>query len=322
MSVVVIGAGMSGLACAEALRLAGRDIVVLDKGRGPGGRMATRRLETATGEVRFDLGTQSFTARDPQFVSRVHHWSEAGQVAPWPPAGADAWVGVPGMNAPLRAMADRLDVRWGTKVVGLSRRTGGWDIGTEDGTVFAAEAVVVALPAEQSADLLAPVAPVRAAQARACPSLPCWTVLLAFAEPLASDETCLSGEAAEELGQAVRNCAKPARDGAETWVVHGGADWSTRHLDHPATWIEETLLTALARRLGCPLPQTIARGSHRWRYASSTSGGSGPSWDPGIGLGVCGDWLTRPGVEGAWLSGTGLAAKMGTPAEVESIAAT
>lgn len=322
MSVVVVGAGMSGLACAEALRLAGRNVVVIDKGRGPGGRMATRRLQTTTGEIRFDLGAQSFTALDPLFVGRVQRWSEAGQVAPWPAAGVGGWVGTPGMNTPLKAMADRLDVRWGTRVIRLSRRSGGWEIGTEGGTVFAAEAVVVALPAEQAADLLAPVAPVMTVRARACSSLPCWTVLLAFAEPLASDETCLSGEAADQLGQAVRNRAKPGRGGAETWVVHGGADWSARHLDQPATWIEETLSTALSRRLGCPLPPAIARGSHRWRYATSPSGGSGPSWDADIGLGVCGDWVTRPGVEGAWLSGTGLAAMMGTQAEAREGAAT
>lgn len=307
MSVVVVGAGMSGLACAQALRLAGKAVVVLDKGRGPGGRMATRRLETATGEVRFDLGTQSFTARDPQFLARVQQWSEDDHVAPWPPAGDDAWVGVPGMNAPLKAMADRLGVRWGTRVVSLRRRPGNWDIGLEGGAAVEADTVVVALPAEQSAELLAHAAPDMAAQAAGCPSLPCWTVMLAFAEPLASVMDCLAGEGAGPIDQAVRNRAKPGREGADTWVLHGGADWSARHLEQQPAWVEETLSAALSARLGCPLPPTIARGSHRWRFAASTSRGTGPAWDVGSGLGVCGDWLTRPGVEGAWLSGTRLA---------------
>jgi len=40
----VIGAGMAGLTCATALRAAGHGVLVLDKSRGPGGRMSTRRL--------------------------------------------------------------------------------------------------------------------------------------------------------------------------------------------------------------------------------------------------------------------------------------
>ena len=62
---LVIGAGMAGIACARALAEAGHAVRVLDKGRGPGGRMATRRVTTRAGEVRFDHGAQYLTARDP-----------------------------------------------------------------------------------------------------------------------------------------------------------------------------------------------------------------------------------------------------------------
>ncbi|MDP3490273.1 MAG: FAD-dependent oxidoreductase, partial [Phenylobacterium sp.] len=45
MKIAIIGAGMAGLSCAEALSDAGHAVQVLDKGRGPGGRMSTRRIE-------------------------------------------------------------------------------------------------------------------------------------------------------------------------------------------------------------------------------------------------------------------------------------
>ncbi|HEY5747869.1 MAG TPA: FAD-dependent oxidoreductase, partial [Chryseolinea sp.] len=42
--VVVIGAGLSGLFAAGKLNASGYRVIVLDKGRGVGGRLATRRL--------------------------------------------------------------------------------------------------------------------------------------------------------------------------------------------------------------------------------------------------------------------------------------
>ncbi len=40
--VAIVGAGIAGLSCATALAAAGRRVVLFDKGRRPGGRLATR----------------------------------------------------------------------------------------------------------------------------------------------------------------------------------------------------------------------------------------------------------------------------------------
>ncbi|MCA9542044.1 MAG: NAD(P)-binding protein, partial [Myxococcales bacterium] len=77
--IAVIGAGIAGLAAAEALRDAGRSVEVFDKARGPGGRMATRRDESDA----FDHGAQYFTAREPAFAAQVEAWTQAGVVAEW-----------------------------------------------------------------------------------------------------------------------------------------------------------------------------------------------------------------------------------------------
>ena len=65
--VLVIGAGMTGIACARQLQVAGLDVVLLDKGRGIGGRMATRRVELGGQTIRFDHGAQYITARSADF---------------------------------------------------------------------------------------------------------------------------------------------------------------------------------------------------------------------------------------------------------------
>jgi len=51
-TTAIIGAGISGLACAQALAAAGQPVTLFDKARGPGGRMSSRRLPEAT----LDLG--------------------------------------------------------------------------------------------------------------------------------------------------------------------------------------------------------------------------------------------------------------------------
>ena len=65
--VAVIGAGLSGLACANALTERGFRVNVFDKGRAPGGRTSTRRAEMHG----FDHGAQYFTVRDPKLAELV-----------------------------------------------------------------------------------------------------------------------------------------------------------------------------------------------------------------------------------------------------------
>ena len=112
MRIGIVGAGMAGLAFAEGLAGQGHEVVLFDKGRGPGGRMSTRRMPTSAGEAHFDHGAQYFTVRDESFRRRVDAWIVDGVAAAWPSAGSEAYVGVPAMNAPVRHMANGQTVHW------------------------------------------------------------------------------------------------------------------------------------------------------------------------------------------------------------------
>jgi predicted NAD/FAD-dependent oxidoreductase len=311
MRIGIVGAGMAGLACAEGLARRDHEIVLLDKGRGPGGRMSTRRLATSAGEATFDHGAQYFTVRDPGFRSRLEDWLAKGCVAPWGAAGADAYVGVPGMNAPIRQMAEPFAVQWGVRVTGLSPVAEGWLLITQTGPAVAVDAVVVAIPAEQAADLIGPVQGTLAPLNAAPPTAPCWTVMLAFADTLPTPLDCLRGGDADPLGWAARNRSKPGRSGPEAWVVQAGPDWSRLYLEAAADWVADALSDALSARLGVNLPPPIALSTHRWRYARSGVEGSGALWDADRRLGLCGDWLLGARVEAAWISGSQLAERIG-----------
>jgi predicted NAD/FAD-dependent oxidoreductase len=310
MRIVIVGAGLAGLACAEGLSGQGHDLTLIDKGRGPGGRMSTRRIATPLGEAAFDHGAQFFTVRDDAFRARVDAWIGLGCAAPWPAAGPDAYVGVPAMNAPIRQMAAALPVRWGERVTEVARHADAWRVVTDQGATLEADAVVVALPAEQAADLLAEAAPNLASRARAVPTAPCWTVMLAFTDPVSTSLDCLRGGEGAALGWAARNSAKPGRTGPEAWVLQGAPDWSRDHLEAEAPWVIEALTAEFSARLGVGLPPPLTAAAHRWRYARSGTEGAGAIWDADLRLGLCGDWLLGPRVEAAWLSGTALAGRI------------
>lgn len=307
MRVGIVGAGMAALSCADALAAAGHAPTLFDKGRGPGGRMSTRRVDLGGRTVTFDHGAQYMTARDPGFLARMEAWEQQGVAARWPAAGPDAWVGTPGMSAPVRALAGPHDVRWATRVEAIRQDGNGWTLEGADADPF--DAVVMALPAEQAAPLLAPHHPDFAATAAASRTLPCWTVMAAFAAPIpAPDVTKDAGP----IGWAARDGAKPGRAGAETWVVQAAPDWSQENLEDTPDAVAPTLLALLARHLGRELPQPIHLDAHRWRYARSRPPGNAPAalWEADSGLGVCGDWLLAPRIEAAWLSGRRLATLM------------
>ena len=126
-TVAIIGAGLSGLVAARCLADAGLSVVIFEKSRGTGGRMATRR---ADGEISFDHGAQYFTVRNPEFRERVEAWIKTGIVAAWPNTAAgqrvvvlkdgklesesgsvDRFVGVPAMNSVCKHLATGLDIR-------------------------------------------------------------------------------------------------------------------------------------------------------------------------------------------------------------------
>jgi renalase len=306
----VVGAGMAGVSFATALAEAGHNVVLFDKGRGPGGRMSTRRLATSLGEIGFDHGAQYLTARDPAFAAQVKSWAESGHVAPWAEAGDDAWVGTPAMDAPVRDLASRLDVRWGHRADRLARTANGWTMHGEGIDAVPFEVAIIAVPAEQVASLVGEHRPDWAEQANATHSEPCWTVMATYQSrlPIVPDRMTNLGI----IASAVRNSAKPGRAAGEAWVLQASGSWSADHIEDEPAAIKRDVLRYLASSIGQNLPAPIATSVHRWRYAKSGRLGKDALWDRSRRLGICGDWLLGGRVEAAWLSGMRLAHAIST----------
>ena len=93
----------------RALVAAGHEVVLFDKGRSPGGRLATRRIEGA----RLDHGAQFFTVRTDEFQQHVDRWTADGLVYEWCRGFSADGDGYPryavrgGMNALAKHLASR-----------------------------------------------------------------------------------------------------------------------------------------------------------------------------------------------------------------------
>jgi renalase len=312
--VAVVGAGISGLACATQLAQSGRDVVLFDKGKRPGGRLSTLNLEDRS----WDFGCQYLLPGDGAFAAQVADWRRSGLLAPWPDGPAGALVGVPGMSSLIEAQCARHDVQFGALVQRVERHGRDWFVlgpGLCEGP-FAA--TVIAIPSEQTAPMLSLHDLDMAREAASARSRPCWTVMAAFVAPLTGVPAMLQGRGA--IAWAARNNSKPGRGSAECWVIQAGPEWSQQHLECEQEEIATQLLALFAVEAGIALPALSFLKAHRWRFALSYGQHGATLWNTRLKLGACGDWCMAPQVEGAWRSGVAVAdhvitALAGEPAE-------
>jgi len=313
--VAVIGAGMSGLACARELARADARVTVFERSRGLGGRLGTRRY----GNFAFDHGAQYFTARGRSFLQYVGVAGRAGVVDRWTPrilederawdAPIEEWyVGKPGMSAVMRPLSRNVELASGVGVHELIQSQRGWELQTDSGRqneIFTA--VAVAVPAPQALSLLGPHGRAfhRLTEVRMAP---CWAAMFAFDQPVDAGAEVRRWTDAP-LSWAACDSSKPARPGgSQAWVVHASVDWSRRHLDADAREVAQLLLHEFARLTGVQTPAPAYLLAHRWRHALVEQPLGLPCLvDEETSAGACGDWCMAPRVEAAFDSGRALA---------------
>lgn len=302
MNVIVVGAGVAGLACARRLSDAGLRVTILDKGRGIGGRVATRRV----GTLQFDHGAQHVSATGEGFAEVLRELSATGVVVPWSMGrGDDRLVGVSGMSALPKALGAGLDVRLSTQISSMSSVDRGWSLRDEVSNHHASH-VVLAIPAPQALALLGSTHTLasRLADVRFDP---CLTLLAAIAG--ASDFTARSA-AEEPLTWIARDNSKPGRPQSDlsTFIAQAGRTFSQQHLEEDLDAVAREMLPLLCKAIGASREQVTYAAAHRWRYAHVAHPlGAAFLASPDGSLYVGGDWCLGSNIEAAWQSGMAIA---------------
>ncbi len=289
--VAIIGAGVAGLAAAHTLAKAGVRVVVYEKSRGIGGRLATRRTR---GGLDFDHGAPDVAAEPAEFAAFLRAAQDAGDAAAW----SGGITGSPGMSALARSLAAGVEIRFETTVKDVTPTPSGWSVHGED-----YPAAICTAPAPQTARICAAIPAIARAAASAAMT-PCWTLMAAWD----GGALTLGAPLPPPLTAAHRVSGKPGRAASpERWVAHAGADWSAANLERDKEDVAPELLAALSAALGADPAALRYAAAHRWRYARVAH----PVGQPCVAVGdivAAGDWLLGPSAGDAYASGLAAAA--------------
>jgi predicted NAD/FAD-dependent oxidoreductase len=305
----VVGAGIAGLSAAELLSARGVTVVVLEKSRGVGGRLATRRIiaaPLATGVA--DHGAQFFTARSSEFRARVAAWQAAGIVDTWYTQDEVRYRGGGGMTAPAKALARNLDVRLGTRATAARRRGRAWQVACEDGSLVVTDALVLTPPVPQTLALLdagGGALPEADQMALAAVTYDrCLAVLAVLDGPsrVPPPGALESGALDPRLLWIADNFQKGISPAAVTLTLHATPECTRGLWDAADDAVVHDLLTAARDRIGAAV---VSAQVHRWRYARPTAVHIPPRLDREVcpPLAFAGDAFAGARVEGAYLSG-------------------
>lgn len=305
--VLVVGAGIAGLACAGELAAAGHHISVRERAATVGGRMASPSFN---GRL-VDSGASYFTAGDPAFVAQVQDWCARGLARRW----TDRFpvLTAAGLSAPnpgpwryaspggLRSLLADLAASLPSDSLVTNAPVSAVEPGpTVDGE--AADAVVLAMPDPQASrlldarltDVIAEVAPRQ------------WDPVLAlmgqypgrawpdFEGAFINDDPILSWVADDGARRG---------DGAPALVAHSTPAFAAGQLEAPDRAGPE-MIAALDRLLGCGIP--VEARVHRWTFARPSASRETNCFFGADRIGLAGDGWGSPRVETAWLSGRAL----------------
>lgn len=328
--VIVVGAGIAGLAAARKLTEAGLRVCVLEKSRGVGGRLATRRIATAQGEVRVDHGAQYFTCRSAEFREFVKPLIEQGVVAPWLEAiptltlegilPADAAHTYPryccpqGMNNLAKTLAAGLTIHRDQRTSQVKLDANNcWQVITETGEVFEGQALILTPPPRQSLDLLGSMVQDRdwLPEVQSIEFNPCLAVLAGYGTEQHWQDlpAGLRWQDDPIISWSAIDSSKRSQSPAPVLVFHSTPEFARGYEPQQAPQAIQTLLDHATQRLYPHLQLDLRQPewvqAHFWRYAQPLN----PLDRRWIGsalpapLILCGCWCTAGRVEGAFLSG-------------------
>jgi renalase len=287
VTVIVVGAGIAGLACARELTDAGIPVRVLERSKVVGGRLASKNIDGRYA----DIGAAYITADDPGFRGQLDSWRIAGLAHPWtdtllafdkgnaprPTTGPMRWSAPSGLRSLAEDLARELDVTLDHEVTELPAGAG---------------TVVLAMPGPQAARLSV------VGEQHWSPVL---AAVLTYPERVWADFRGAFVNDHPVLGTLFDDGDRRG-DRAPVLVAHSTADFARPRLDDPAA-AAGGLAAAVAEQLR--INETPAVYVHRWPYATPQPGDGLFAREGNVYL--AGDAFGRPRVQTAWLSGRAVA---------------
>ena len=305
-SCIVIGGGITGLITAAQLQRKGIEVTVLDKGRGIGGRLATRRIDRGEAtEGVFDYGTQYFSVEHPKLKPWIDDWTEKGVIKEWfrNDTGKIRYCGINGTRDIAKYLARDLNVHTSSKVVKVSY-DGQWLVETESKGCDRGDVLVMTPPVPQSLALLdtskIALPPDIRSSLEQISYYRCIAVLALLEKH--SKIPAPGGIALEDESLIwIADNYQKGISNSHAVTLHATPKFSETHWDSDDAEIADKLFTAASEYLNSAV---IKYQVHRWRYSLPKTFYSQPCLTlPELSLVMTGDAFVAPKIAGAMLSG-------------------
>jgi renalase len=319
--IAVIGAGMAGLTCAQQLAQAGYSVVVVEKSRGLGGRVATRRLHGTIADHgacylkpkdEFLSGfVESLCQRDILRVWEGEFVEKSGESSSQP-----RYIAPAGMSAIARSLGQGLNVILNQRVIAINPTLNHqWCLTlSTNNEIITAKALVIAIPAPQALELLAPLENNSLDaefihQLQSVEFIPSITVMAGYpnsSQPLPPWQA-FALEKDPTLGWIGFDSSKRLQTSQPVFVVQSSATFATQNIDtEDLQPVGNQMLQTAATSTKIPWldnPEWLQ--VHRWRYAFPSHPLSQPclTAKTPLPLVCCGDWCGGNMISGAMQSG-------------------
>ena len=272
---LIVGAGISGLFAGQILNQAGHPVTILEKSRGVGGRMATRRFNKGI----FDHGAQFFTVRDPQFQRWVDHWMQQGIAIEWArkfskpgktPEGNShlRYRGLKGMTSIPKELSQGLDIHLQTRVESISNDGEIWTAETAGGIDFNASQLILTAPVPQSLSLLemgrVPLPEREMKHLQTIKYHPCIAVLVLLDGPSEIPTPGGMKVHSSPIQWLADNTQKGISPQASAVTIHASADFSQQNFDLDPDQLADMLIREAGPWLGASVQGWQL---HKWRYS-------------------------------------------------------
>jgi renalase len=327
IEVAVIGAGIAGLTCARKLQQAGKSVVLIDKSRGLGGRLATRRLAG----THADHGVCYLQAKSDRFQQWIDELVSVGILRVWTTEihrlaadgslqsstkSANYYAAPLGATSIAKYLGRDLEIIGDKLITAIESIDNGWRLSSKDPefSLTAAQVVIATPPAQALTIAKDTIDPDRIQQLA---SVQFSRSITAIAVYPTTDQTaaaaitwqgihCLDHPTLAWIGL---DSSKQLNPTQPVLVIQSSAAFAEQYFDAPdLAIIGQKLLDPIV-----PLTPTLTTPElvqvHRWGYAFAqnplsvqflTAQTTAPLY-------FCGDWCGGNRVEFAYLSGLAVA---------------
>ena len=314
----VLGSGIAGSTIANLLSKK-YSVHVFDKARGPGGRSSNKRFKN---NLSFDHGVQYISPKSKLFTKYIQKLYKNKILKSWDDNHLDftfekkpfstKYIGRKANNDLVKYNLKKIKQSFAAPIEKIEFKKYFWEITLKNKSKHQFKSLIITCPFPQLKKLAKNYLDKKILKLKV-QMQPNITVMLALKNqktlPISSikfNDDILAWAANE-------NSKKRFKSNINLWTLQATLKWSKKTINKYKTdqSIMNQLITHFIKLTGFKKNKIIFKKIHGWKYSYNYMKTPYLSiWNKKINLGICGDWLTGPKVENAWLSANDLARKI------------